>query len=214
MSAITVVAFDYGGVIAQRIDENTVLHMAAEAGAAPGPFLRALWSNRLAYDAGSLDAPAYWSAVLRDADARELTDELLQTLLILDALGWTRVNPGMVRWMGALRRAGLRLVLISNMAVATYEMVVQPSSWIHLFEHVVLSGWEGVNKPDRRIFATAADKMGVAPEELLFIDDIPANVEGARAAGLQSCVFVDPPSLALTLHRDFPAVPAAGLLAT
>lgn len=214
MSAISVVAFDYGGVIAQRIDENTVLHMAAEAGAAPGPFLRALWSHRLAYDAGTLEAPAYWSAVLRDAGGRELTDELLQTLLILDALGWTRVNPGMVRWMGALRRAGLRLVLISNMAIATYEMVVEPSSWIHLFDHVVLSGREGINKPDPRIFGAAVERMGARPAELLFIDDIPANVEGARSVGLHSCVFVDPPSLALTLHRDFPGVPAGGLLAT
>ncbi|TVQ96623.1 MAG: HAD family phosphatase [Spirochaetaceae bacterium] len=214
MSAITVVAFDYGGVIAQRIDENTVLHMAAEAGAAPGPFLRELWSHRAAYDAGTLDAPAYWSAVTRDAGGKELTEELLQSLLILDALGWTRVNPGMVRWMGALRRAGLRLVLISNMAVATYDMVVQPSSWIHLFDHVVLSGREGVNKPDSRIFSAAVEKMGVASSELLFIDDITANVEGARAAGLHSCTFVDPPSLALALQRDFPGVPTTGLLAT
>lgn len=220
MSAITVVAFDYGGVIARRIDETAVLHMAAVARAEPARFLPALWNHRAAYDAGTLGAREYWNAVVREArgDASaepvELDETTRETLLILDAVGWMCINPGMVRWMGELRQAGLRLVLISNMAGATYDMVVKPAPWLHLFDQVVLSGWEGVNKPDRRIFDAAVQKMGTAPHEMLFIDDIPANVAGAQAAGYHALPFVDPPSLAIALQREFPGVPAAGLLAT
>lgn len=56
-----------------------------------------------------------------------------------------------------------------------------------LFDFVVDSSSAGVRKPDPRIFQIAMDHLdGVSPNEIVFLDDYPANVEAARALGLHS----------------------------
>jgi HAD superfamily hydrolase (TIGR01509 family) len=60
-----------------------------------------------------------------------------------------------------------------------------------LFDRVILSGVEGVRKPFPEIFLLAAARLGVAPEACVFVDDIPTNVDGARAVGMAG-----------VLHRD------------
>lgn len=57
------------------------------------------------------------------------------------------------------------------------------------FDHIVLSGELGVMKPDARIYHAALLGLGVAPEEAVFIDDLPKNVEGAQAVGMKAVRF-------------------------
>lgn len=215
---IRAVAFDYGGVIAGKIDDDTLAHMADVLGASTEAYTAAMWRYRAPYDAGELDATAYWTAVIADVAADRVPDQAtIDLLLRLDAIGWTRVNAAMIRWVAALRREGLRTLIISNMAAATYDMVVAVAPWKSYFEHVVLSGWLGVNKPDRRIFETAASEMQLAPEEILFIDDLEHNVAGARKVGFRALQFADAPALARELDQwtdtgEGPVVPTSGLV--
>jgi HAD superfamily hydrolase (TIGR01509 family) len=55
-----------------------------------------------------------------------------------------------------------------------------------LFDDVVVSGDVGVAKPNPSIFQLAAQRLGVAPDACLMIDDQAQHVEGARAAGLRA----------------------------
>ncbi|MAT94907.1 MAG: hypothetical protein CME59_20240 [Halioglobus sp.] len=67
-----------------------------------------------------------------------------------------------------------------------------------LFDFVVDSSAVGVRKPDPRIFAIALEQLeGIAPEETVFLDDYHANVEAARAVGMQALTVV--PDLAATI---------------
>ncbi len=50
---------------------------------------------------------------------------------------------------------------------------------------------EGVGKPDSRFYAIACQRLGVAPEETVFVDDTPACVDGALAAGMPAVRFFD-----------------------
>jgi len=61
------------------------------------------------------------------------------------------------------------------------------------FDHIVVSGEVGLMKPDPRIFALSASGLQIEPEEGVFIDDMPANVAGARAFGLQAVQFNSTP---------------------
>ena len=47
----------------------------------------------------------------------------------------------------------------------------------------------GVRKPDRAFFDTVRSVLGVAPGDCVFVDDAPANVDGARAAGLEALQY-------------------------
>jgi epoxide hydrolase-like predicted phosphatase len=53
-----------------------------------------------------------------------------------------------------------------------------------LFDVIVLSGSIGVRKPDRRIYVLAAERLGVAHERCVFVDDLGGNLKPAKALGM------------------------------
>ena len=65
----------------------------------------------------------------------------------------------------------------------------------------MVSGEEGVIKPDRRIFELLLDRFGLVAAATLFVDDSAANVATARGLGMDAVRFRD----AGTLHRDLAA---------
>jgi glucose-1-phosphatase len=60
------------------------------------------------------------------------------------------------------------------------------------FEHVFASHEIGHRKPQAAAFRHVLEKMGRAPEQVLFFDDLAENVEGAAACGLQAALFRAP----------------------
>jgi FMN phosphatase YigB (HAD superfamily) len=71
------------------------------------------------------------------------------------------------------------------------------------FGHRFVSHHMGRVKPDAEVFTWVADAVGVAPERVLFLDDVEVNVEGARAAGFRAerVVGVGSARKALEEHR-------------
>lgn len=212
---IRAIAFDYGGVLAEAISEETVRHMAAAAGSSYEVFRDALWSHRAGYDAGDDTEAEYWQSVLRQcADRGEQVTTDSQTISLLsqlDSIGWSRLRPAMIRWAALQRSRGYVTCIISNMAQPTYEMVVRGRPWLSYFHHVVISAQFGSNKPAAPIFEAALELLRFDPAEVLFLDDLPHNVAGAREAGLRSVRCIDPAGLAETLATEFPAIEVTGL---
>lgn len=58
-----------------------------------------------------------------------------------------------------------------------------------LFDVVELSYQEGLAKPNPAIFQLTADRLGLAPEECVMIDDMPDNCEGAEIVGMKSIQY-------------------------
>ncbi len=77
-----------------------------------------------------------------------------------------------------LRAAGLRTAVLSNADGPPRDGLEG------LADVVLLSGQTGLRKPDPAAFSGAAARLGVAPGECVHVDDLPANVRGAAAAGL------------------------------
>ena len=61
-----------------------------------------------------------------------------------------------------------------------------------LLDGMILSYEIGAYKPDFRIYERGLEKFGLRPEECVFIDDLPANVEAAKACGLEGIVCISP----------------------
>lgn len=59
---------------------------------------------------------------------------------------------------------------------------------------IVYSHEVGIAKPDPAAYARTAQRLGVHPHEVLFLDDVEANVEAARAAGWHAVLHVDTPT--------------------
>jgi epoxide hydrolase-like predicted phosphatase len=60
-----------------------------------------------------------------------------------------------------------------------------------IFDVIVFSAEEGVQKPDPEIYYRALTQLGIAPGEAIFVDDRERNVEGAREVGMHAVVFTD-----------------------
>lgn len=82
----------------------------------------------------------------------------------------------------AARRAGVSTGLISNSWGAGLQY--DPGLLEELFDSVVISGEVGMHKPEPEIFRLAADRIGVLPEDCVFVDDLRENCEGAEAVGM------------------------------
>jgi putative hydrolase of the HAD superfamily len=101
-------------------------------------------------------------------------------------------REGALDVLDELRRLGLKLGLIS---VCSEEV---PQLWkatplAERIDEAVFSCSVGVAKPDPRIYAIAAEQLGVEPADCLFVDDQPPFVEGALAAGMDAVLIGDEP---------------------
>lgn len=92
--------------------------------------------------------------------------------------------------LSALREAGLTLGLISNFEEWLEGMLIEMEI-AHLFDVMVVSGKEGVEKPHPDIFLMALSRTGQLAQESMYVGDSPKNdAEGARAVGMKG-VLID-----------------------
>ena len=100
-------------------------------------------------------------------------------------------NPEMIGLMRELKESGLRMAMLTN-NVREWEPLWRSMLPVdEIFETVVDSGFVGCRKPESKIYAMTLERIGMAPEACLFIDDVEVNCEGARRAGINAVHFHD-----------------------
>lgn len=106
---------------------------------------------------------------------------------------WERMLGGAIDESVALldevRQAGYRIAALTNWSAETFPVAKARFPFLGWFEDVVISGVEGVAKPDPAMFALALRRTGFVAERTVFIDDNLPNIVGARAVGLQTVHF-------------------------
>jgi putative hydrolase of the HAD superfamily len=104
---------------------------------------------------------------------------------------WGNLRERTAETLDELKRRGYRLGVISN-ADGRIDPLLESVGLREHFEIVIDSGLVGIDKPDPRIFQLALERMGVAPEEAVYVGDIyEIDVRGARAAGMRA-ILIDP----------------------
>ncbi len=132
--------------------------------------------------------------------AQELSDPRDQELFAayVDLYARTVETPIHGTWdvLDRLKTQGTPIHAITNWSAETWPegLKVQPRLG-EVFGTLVVSGQEGVMKPDARIFEILCERSGHAPEDCVFIDDGLQNVEGARAVGMDAIHFTSPQAL-------------------
>lgn len=110
------------------------------------------------------------------------------------------VIEGTVALLAELRAAGVALYALSNWNAETFALVEPRHEFFTWFDGIVISGREGITKPDPAIYRVLCERHALTPHEALFVDDAPANVAGARAVGMDAVHFTDPPALRAALE--------------
>jgi len=106
---------------------------------------------------------------------------------------------GSVDILERLAEAGIPLYAMTNYSAETFPAFRRRFAFAARFRDIVISGEEGMVKPDPRLYDRAIRRFGVDPARTAFIDDRQDNVEAARAKGMHGLRFQDPETLARDL---------------
>jgi HAD superfamily hydrolase (TIGR01509 family) len=85
-----------------------------------------------------------------------------------------------------LKRRGIVVGVISNTNHVHTIWLREHLPEFAGFDSVIYSSDVGLMKPDSAIYALSLRQLGVAPQQALFVDDLPENVAGAQASGMDA----------------------------
>lgn len=105
----------------------------------------------------------------------------------------------------ALHARGVASYGLSNISAEVIDGVKAMSPAFARLQGIIVSGDEGLVKPDPAIFRLTCERFGRSPEDFLFVDDSAPNIAAARELGFDVLHFTDPAALR-------PALQARGLL--
>ena len=187
---IRAVVFDYGGVLARSPTPEDFRPVADEIGLTWKMYREGFVRYRLAYDSDLLTCADMYRKIAAN-NGLLMADDQCERLCRADDDSWLHPIPETLAWMKELKSEGYRIGILTNMATRFFDRCVSRvfAEHIALADALVVSGKAGVSKPDARIYRLMESRIGVSPEEILFFDDNPCNVEVAKLCGWKAAIF-------------------------
>jgi 2-haloacid dehalogenase len=189
----SVAIFDLGGVLIEWNPRHLYRKLFNGDEAAMEHFLSTVcttaWNER--QDAGRSFADGTQELLPHHADKRDL----------IEAFGkrFDEMIPGAIEGsvdvLAELKQRGVPIYAISNWSAETFPPQRQRFPFLSWFDGVVVSGFEGVIKPDPRIFSILCERHRLRPESAVFIDDVERNAMAASAVGIHGIHFRSPVQL-------------------
>ena len=181
MENVKNVVFDLGGVVFARDPRKFEPEFIKFFSYIMLPKMPEFWEE---YDRGvvSYDEVITALAEYNSCDRELAANNLHRSILTQEAI------PATQRLIEALKAAGYRLYVLSNMSKEFIEFLREQEVYRH-FEGEVVSCEEHIVKPDPAIYTTLTARYELDPAETLFIDDRKENIEAARAEGWQGFHF-------------------------
>ena len=170
---------DFGGVLTTNIWDSFAAFCATEE-LDPGT-IKAIFRGRgrglellRALERGELEDTAFEAefAELLEVDPEDLISRLFAGL---------GPDQPMIDALGRARRLGVPIGLISN----SWGTGIYDRAPLELFQETVISGEVGLHKPQPEIYQLGAERLGLAPGDCAFVDDLAENVAGAVAVGMR-----------------------------
>lgn len=182
-----VIVFDYGEVISTSPSEADREQLAGLAGGDSEVFWPAYWRHRDALDQGTLSIQQYWRGIEREL-GEQWGDAKIHRLWLADFRSWLSIDHDTLDVLVDLHEGGTRMALLSN-AGRDFGSYFRHGTLGDLFEQVLVSGELGTIKPSAEIFEHVMRELGIAPAEMVFIDNKEVNVRGAEDLGIAGHVF-------------------------
>jgi putative hydrolase of the HAD superfamily len=191
MQRYKAILWDFGGVLTTSPFDAFNRYEAAHG--LPRDFIRGINARNHEHNAWALFESSRCSLEefdrLFEAEARA-AGHALPGRVVLDLLGGD-VRPRMVQLLERCRRDWRVSCLTNNVNMGegpgmwrSPERAAQVAAVMALFDFVIESSREGLRKPDPRIYALACERMGVAPSEVVYLDDLGINLKPAQRQGM------------------------------
>ena len=189
---INTLVFDFGRVISAPKSPSLFRAYEKSLGLKPDSINEIMFSSRAWQKAliGDLTEAEFWCAIGPDLglDTHDSIEPFRQRYRADE-----KINAGILELLENLY-GRYNLALLSNWP-SGLKMWLKDWRILHFFDDVFCSGDEGVAKPDPAAYRIILERMGVKPEEAVFIDDTLENVEASRAVGMHGILFTTVPEL-------------------
>lgn len=186
------IIFDFGNVLVQW-------HPELIYGEYFGDEAKAWWFLRHVADnewRGRIDAGESTAACIEELKAKQ--PEYAEAIELYRSR-WremlTDEVPGMREVINDLRNRGHEIYGLTNWSMETFPAARERFGILQMIDRYVVSGAEGLVKPDARLFRVLLDRYHLQAEECVFVDDNPDNVAAANALGMEGIVFTGADSL-------------------
>lgn len=203
------IVFDFAGVLfhwhPESLLQRAIPHVATDEASAvhwKGEIFQAYGGEWAEFDRGTVEVPDLVQRIARRtglaaADVQRVVDHVPHEFRPIEAT---------VQWLARLREAGRTLFFLSNMPEPYAAHLERENPFIGWFADGVISARVRHIKPEPGIFELAAARFGAAPDDLVFLDDHPPNVEAARALGWHAIRFADAAQAERELEQLLPRV--------
>lgn len=178
---IKAVIFDWGHVLIDNSETHRIKFFSQKLGVTSDEFKPVLEKYLPLFTTGELDEDILWLKIQEDLGIKDIK------IPNIWAESWeTGYIPFEEMWSlaRALKANGYKIGLLSNCEKPTTSLAARPEYGV--FDAKIFSCFEGVKKPDSKIYEIALERLGVKPEEAVFIDDVDRYVEGAKIVGLRA----------------------------
>ena len=186
---IRAVIFDLGGVLVRTEDQTPRRELAERLG---------ITRQEMYYLV--FDSPSARQASLGEITAEEHMEAMRLTLGVpaqdfstVPGAFWSgdRLDMGLVDYLRSLR-PGYKTALLSNAWSDLRGVLTERWKIADAFDELVISAEVGITKPDPGIYHLALQRLQVAPQEAVFVDDFMENIDGGKAVGLHTIHFRTP----------------------
>lgn len=193
-SSPTFLYFDLGNVLLFFDHRQACRQMADLVGTDPQLVWNFAFESglELQYEAGAISSQEFYERFCEATGTRPDFDQLAEA-----ASDIFEVNLPVKAILGQLAAARHRLGLLSNTNEIHWRLLSDGRYGMipGVFEQIVLSYEVKSIKPDPHIFLAAAEKAGVRPAEVFYVDDVPGHVAAARKAGFDAVQYTTPTAL-------------------
>jgi epoxide hydrolase-like predicted phosphatase len=185
---VRAVVFDVGGVLEVNPAPGWPERWAVRLGLTADELAQRidrLWSG------GDVGAVTLAEIERRTADALDLDDAALFELMNDAWAGYLgSLNRPLAEYFRSLRPR-FKTAILSNSFVGAREREQDAYGFQDICDTIVYSHEVGYLKPEPAAYRIVCEALGVAPAEVLFLDDVQANVDGARAVGMRAITFLN-----------------------
>lgn len=178
--------FDLGGVLV-NYDSDELAALLAKANNCDLEAVARLFTHELLYqvESGRISGPDFYT---------EYVSRVLPKLSYEDWINvfenYFTLNPVGLELLLELKQKGRKVYILSNLA--EFHKIAIERKIPGIFDHCQYNFFSyemGYHKPELEIFRKLCDTIGEKPENCVFFDDLPKNIEGAQKAGMKGILF-------------------------
>jgi putative hydrolase of the HAD superfamily len=184
--AFLAVVFDIGGVLELTPPLGTAEKWESRLRLPPGGLAGRLGSLFAAGNVGAVTEAEVRRGIGELLAVDEATVDKFMSDMWAEYLG--TLNTELATYFAGLRPA-CRTGIISNSFVGAREREQERYGFSQMTDVIIYSHETGLSKPDPRIYRLACDRLGILPEEMIFVDDLEPNVTAAVELGACGILF-------------------------